>query len=205
LSYLERATGLDATDVELRQLRESIQTAWSRELELQEKLRRAEWAHQAGDLDSAQQAMEEALQIAPEQVQAASLYQTIQHDWEERERQRQLKNYLEQARREIAARNFTSALEKLKLADLVDPGAPQVKALVESATLGREQEQRRRELETITHQIEEALNRDDFDAACQKADQGLERFPKIGPCRSSGLWPKNSARSPSARNSLTSN
>jgi len=178
LSYLERATGLDATDVELRQLRESIQTAWSRELELQEKLRRAEWAHQAGDLDSAQQAMEEALQIAPEQVQAASLYQTIQHDWEERERQRQLKNYLEQARREIAARNFTSALEKLKLADLVDPGAPQVKALVESATLGREQEQRRRELETITHQIEEALNRDDFDAACQKADQGLERFPE---------------------------
>jgi hypothetical protein len=178
LSYLERATGLDTTDVELRQLRESIQTAWSRELELQERLRRAEWAHQAGDLDSAQQAMEEALQIAPDQVQAATLFHTIQHDWEERARQRKLKDYLEQARREIAARNFTSALEKLKLADAVDPGAPQVKALVESATLGREQEQRRRELETITHQIEEALNRDDFDAACQRADQGLRRFPE---------------------------
>ena len=180
LSYLERAAGLDAADTELQHLRESVQAAWSRELELQERLKQAEWAHQAGDLDSAKQAIEEALQVAPEEVQATTLYRTIEHDWEERARQRRLENYLEQARREIAARNFTSALEKLKLADAVDPGAPQVKALVESATLGREQEQRRRELETITHQIEEALNRDDYVAACQKADEGLKRFPGQG-------------------------
>jgi hypothetical protein len=178
LSYLERAAGLDAADTELQHLRESVQAAWSRELELQERLKQAEWAHQAGDLDSAKQAIAEALQVAPEEVQATTLYRTIEHDWEERARQRRLENYLEQARREIAARNFTSALEKLKLADAVDPGAPQVKALVESATLGREQEQRRRELEAITHQIEEALNRDDYVAACQKADEGLERFPE---------------------------
>jgi eukaryotic-like serine/threonine-protein kinase len=178
LGHLERAAVLDANDVELQRLRESIQAAWSRDLELQERLKRAEWAHQAGDLDSAKQAMEEALQMAPEDVQAATLYRTIQQDWEKRSRQRQLEDYLEQARREIAARNFTSALEKLKLADSVDPGAPQVKALLESATLGREQEQRRRELETISHQIEEALNRDDYLAACQKADEGLKRFPE---------------------------
>jgi eukaryotic-like serine/threonine-protein kinase len=178
LGYLERAVVLHATDVELQRLRESIQTAWSRDLELQERLKRAEWAHQAGDLDSAKQAMEEALQMAPDEVRGATLYRTIQQDWEKRSRQRHLENYLEQARREIAARNFTSALEKLKLAEAVDPGAPQVKTLVESATLGREQEQRRRELERITRQIEEALNRDDYEAACQKADEGLKRFPE---------------------------
>jgi serine/threonine-protein kinase len=178
LGCLERALGLDATDVEVQHLRESIQTAWSRALELQERLKRAEWAHQAGDLDSAKQAMEEALQLAPEDVQAVQLHRTIQHEWEERARQRQLENYLEQARREIAGRNFTSALEKLKLADSVDPGAPQVKVLIESATLGREQEQRRRELEAINRQIEEALNRDDYVTACQKAGEGLKRFPE---------------------------
>ena len=178
LRCLERAAGLDTTDVELQQLRESIQAAWTQELELQERLKRAESAHQAGDLDSAKQAMEEALQIAPEKVQAATLYRNIQHDLEARARQRQLDSYLEQAGREIAARKFTSALEKLKLAALVDPAAPQVKALIESATLGREQEQRRRDLEIITHQIEEALNRDDYVAACEKADEGLQRFPE---------------------------
>jgi tetratricopeptide (TPR) repeat protein len=178
LDCLERAAGLDANDIEVQHLRESIKTAWSRALELQERLKRAEWAHQAGDLDSAKQAMEEALQLAPEDVQAVQLYHTIQHDWEERARQRQLENYLEQARREIAGRNFTAALEKLKLADSVDPSAPQVKALIESATLGREQEQRRRELEGINRQIEEALNRDDYVTACQKAAEGLKRFPE---------------------------
>src|SRR5207302_11279843 len=61
---------------------------------------------------------------------------------------------------------------------LVDPAAPQVTALIASATLGREQEQRRSDLEMITHQIEEALNRDDYVAACQKADEGLQRFPE---------------------------
>ena len=178
LGYLERAAVLDTKDLELQHLRESIRTAWSRDLELQERLKRAEWAHQAGDLDSAKQAIEEALQMAPEDPQVATLGRTIQDDWEKRARQRELENYLEQARREIAARNFTSALEKLKLAESVDPGAPQVKALVESATLAREQEQRRRELETVTRQIEEALNRDDYDAASKKAEEGLERFPE---------------------------
>jgi len=178
LRCLERATGLDSTNVELKQLRESIEAAWSKELELQERLKQAEWAHQAGDLDTAKQAVEEALQIAPEEVRVTTLYGTIQHDLEERARQRQLENYLDQAGREIAARKFTSALEKLKLAALLDPSAPQVKALIESATLGRQQEQRRRDLEIITHQIEEALNRDDYVAACQKADQGLQRFPE---------------------------
>jgi eukaryotic-like serine/threonine-protein kinase len=177
LGYLERAAGLDTTNVELQYLRESIQTAWSRQLELQERLKRAESAHQAGDLDSAKQALDEALQIAPEEVQAAQLYRTIHHAWDKRAHQRQLETYLEHARREIAARHFASALEKLQLADALDPGAPRVKALVESATLGREQEQRRRALEAITREIEEALNRDDYVAACQKADEGLQSFP----------------------------
>src|SRR4029077_11196332 len=82
LSYLERAARLDAADTELQHLRESVQAAWSRELELQERLKQAEWAHQAGDLDSAKQAIEEARQVAPEEVQATTLYRTIEHDWE---------------------------------------------------------------------------------------------------------------------------
>ena len=178
LGHLERAAALDANNVELQHLRQSIQTAWSCARELHEKMKRAEAAHQAGDLDSAKQAVEEALELAPEAVQATTLYHAIQRDWVERARQRQLENFLEQARREIAGRNFTSALEILKQAEAVEPGAPQVRALIESATLGREQEQRRRELDAINHQIEEALNRDGYATACRRADEGLERFPE---------------------------
>jgi eukaryotic-like serine/threonine-protein kinase len=178
LGHVERAMALDANDVELQHLHELIQTTWSRALELQERLKQAELAHQAGDLDSAHLALEEALQLAPGEVQGTSLYHTIQRDWTERSRQRQLENYIDQARREITARNFTTALEVLEQANSVDPGDPQVKALIESATLGREQEKRRRELEAVIQQIEEALNRDDYVTARQKADEGLNRFPE---------------------------
>jgi eukaryotic-like serine/threonine-protein kinase len=177
LGHLERALALDPDQVELQRVRQSIQTAWSRAIELQERMKRAEVAHQAGDLDSAKQAVEEALELAPDAVEATTLYQMIQRDWVDRAHQRQLEGLLEQARHEIAGRNFTSALEILKQAEAVEPGSAQIRDLIESATLGREQKQRRRELDAINHQIEEALNRDDYASACRKADEGLERFP----------------------------
>jgi serine/threonine protein kinase len=178
LEHLQRALSLDRGNVELQRLRESIDTAWSRARKLQETLKRAEFAHQEGDLDYAKQAVEEALELAPGDAHVKALHRTIQREWAERSRQRQVENYLDQARREISARNFTSALEILKQADSLDPNAPQVKVLIESATAGRELEHRRRELEAIARQIEEALNRDDFVAACRTAAQGLERFPE---------------------------
>jgi hypothetical protein len=49
--------------------------------------------------------------------------------------------------------------------------------LIESAVAGQEHERRRRELEVLTHEVEEALNRDDYQTACQKANEGLARFP----------------------------
>ena len=178
LGFLERAFTLEPNNVDVQHLRESIQGAWSRALELQERMKRAEVAHEAGDLDTAKQAVDEALELAPEAVQATTLYHTIQRNWGQRIRQRQLENFLEKARKEIAGRNFTSALEILKQADAVEPGAPQVRALIESATLGREQEQRRRKLDAINHQIEEALNRDDYVSACDLAAEGLQHFPE---------------------------
>jgi eukaryotic-like serine/threonine-protein kinase len=178
LGHLESALSLDKENGELQKLRESIQTAWARALEFQETLKRAEAAVQAGDLDSAKQALEEALELSPGDVKAKTLYRSVQREWVERSRQRQVEGYLEQARREIAARNFAAALEILKQSDVLDPDAPQVKALIESATAGREQERRRRGLEAINRQIEDALNRDDYLTACQKADEGLQSFPE---------------------------
>src|SRR5207302_5948809 len=85
---------------------------------------------------------------------------------------------LDQARRESSRRDFTSALQILDQAVSLDPDAPQIRVLIESATAGRELERRRRELEAVSRQIEEALNRDDYLVACRTAEQALERFPQ---------------------------
>jgi len=178
LGHVERALTLDRGNAGLQQFRDSIDAAWSRARKLAEIIKRVESAHQEGDLDYAKQAVEEAVELAPDDAQVKALHRTIQCEWAERSRQRQVESCLDQARREIAARNFTSALEILKQADSLEPSAPQIKVLVESATAGRELEHRRRELEAVSRRIEEALNRDDFLAACRTADQGLERFPE---------------------------
>ena len=131
-----------------------------------------------GDLDMARQTIEEALAIVPNDTHARSLQRTIENDYEERARQQKLENYLEQARRDISSRRFTAALELLQQAQALDPAAPQIRALMEAATAAKEQERRRKELEAINREIEDALNRDDYATATEKADQGLKSFPQ---------------------------
>jgi len=176
--FVEQALAIDKTNTELLQLRESLKAAALRAQRLHSALRRAETSHQDGELDTAKQAIEEALEIAPDDAQVKTLNRVIQRDWTERSRQRQLENYLFEARQDISSRKFTAALEILKLAEELDPHAPQVHALIDSAAAGRDQERRRKDLEAISREIEDALNRDDYRAACKKADDGLARFPE---------------------------
>ncbi|HWZ78319.1 MAG TPA: protein kinase [Candidatus Sulfotelmatobacter sp.] len=177
-AFLEHALEIDNTDPDLRQHAESVRATIAQARKLREALKAAESAHQDGDLDIAQQAIEEAVQIAPDDTQAKALYRVIQREWLERSRQRQIETYLFQARQHISARKFTDALERLKLAQGLDPGAPQIHSLMETATAGLEQERRRKEIEAAVREIESALNSDDYRGACQKAEEALTRFPE---------------------------
>lgn len=178
LAAVDRALSLHNTDLELQALRDSILAATLREQNLQRAINAAESAHQSGDLDTARDAVDKALQIAPNDTHAKALQRAIQRDWEERARQRQIENYVEQARHEFTSRKFTAALEWLKKAEALDATAPQIQSLIASARVAQEQEQRRRQLQTINREIEDALNRDDFRAAAQSAEAGLKIFPE---------------------------
>ena len=174
---LDRGLALDKNNTDLQRLREEVRQAMARAEKLHSALKAAETAHAEGRLDAAKVAVEEALALAPEDSQAKSLYRMIHREWVERARQQQIENYVATARQEIAARRFTAALEILHQAQTLDPDAPQVQALVDSALSGQTQERRRREIEEISRRIEEALNQDDHESACREASEGLGRFP----------------------------
>jgi eukaryotic-like serine/threonine-protein kinase len=177
-SFLEQALALHKTDTELRQHVESVRLAVVQARKLREVLKSAETAHNEGDLDIAKQAIEEAVQIAPDDTQAKALYRVIQREWLDRTRQRQVETYLFQARQHISARNFNDAIETLKLAEALDPGAPQIHALIEMASGRLEQERRHKQIQAEVCDIESALNKDDYQGACQKAAEALARFPE---------------------------
>ncbi len=178
LGYVDKALNLHPTDAGLQSLKSDIQQARTRAEELQKLLQRAEEAHQDGDLDLAKKVLEETLELAPNDLQAKALFRVIHREWAERRRRAQVDSLVESARKEIASRRFTAALNVLKEAEALDPDAPEVKSLLESASAGQVQERNRRELEFINQQIEAALDRDDFVIAGRTIDQGLLKFPE---------------------------
>jgi eukaryotic-like serine/threonine-protein kinase len=178
LEHLDRALGLDRTNPDLQQFREDVRAAAVRAEKLHKALKIAEAAQAEGKLDAAKEAAEAALAVAPNDTQAKTLYRLISRDIEESARQRQMEGYLVEARQQISSRKFTAALDILKRAEELDPAAPQLHTLMESAIAGHDQERRRREVEALVREVEDALNKDDYRAACTKADEGLARFPE---------------------------
>ena len=177
LGFIEQAIHLDPTNADLQQLRGKVQAAKAEIDHLRQVMQRAENAHRAGNLDTAKQAIEEVLSHRPNDTRVKSLHRMIQKELDERMRQKRMESLLESARKEMTNRRYTAAFDILKEAEKVDPDAPALRSLLETFTTARDQEQRRRDLEQLTRQIEQALNTDDHQAALNLLADGMKRFP----------------------------
>ena len=177
IGYLDQAISLDKTDTALLNLRETLHQAKDRKDRCDALVRRAESAQMSGDLEEAEKAAAEALGVDAHDTQARMLHSAITKQLAERERQQKMHVLLEEAHKQISGRHFTSAFDILKKAETIDPNAPEVHALINLATAGREQEVRRQELEKFTSQVEEALHRDEFQTAFDRAEEALQSFP----------------------------
>jgi hypothetical protein len=177
LRYLDQAVKLDSS-TEILELRNSVAERLARAAQLASLLHRAESARDTGELEEAQKAVAEALVLDGENREAQALKVIIAREIAEHNKLKQVQGLLDEARKRIASRSFTGALEVLKRAELLSPTAPGVKELANLAITGHEQERRRKQLEGFNLEIENALNRDDFVLACSRADEGLQLFPE---------------------------
>ncbi len=175
LALLDQAVRLDGKNSELIEFRNSVRR--SSKL-LAEALRKAESAHNEGDLDTAKRAVEEALSVDPADTTAKALNAILSKEIAERSKRKKIDEFVTEARKEIALRHYTSALDLLQQAEGVDPSVGEVHQLMRSATAGREHERRRRALEEAGTEIEDLLNRDEYSLACSKADQAIQKFPE---------------------------
>jgi serine/threonine-protein kinase len=177
LGHLDRAAELDQGNLEILEFRDSVRKNKERSEKLQELLHRVEMSQDAGDLDAAYQTVKEALAIDAKNMEACSLDAAISRKIAERNRQLQLQKFMREARRQISSRHFISALQLLKQAGFIDPTAPGILELINLAVSGQQQEKKRQALERLTSEIEDALDRDDYDTACARADEGLQSYP----------------------------
>jgi serine/threonine protein kinase len=177
LSSLDQAVSLDKTNAELLNFRNLVQQAKQRKEQAEEALRRAESAHQVGDLEAAIKVLDEALQRDPSHPQMKSMHAAISAELAEQKHQEQVQGLLDKARRDISSRKFSQAFEILNEVKSIDASSPELHALLNLATSGRETERKRRELQQFVSEIEDALAADDLKTAADKAEAGLQRFP----------------------------
>ncbi|MGO8796354.1 MAG: protein kinase domain-containing protein [Candidatus Sulfotelmatobacter sp.] len=178
LRALDQALSIDQTNQDLSGFRKSIQEAKYRAARLKLALRRAEEAQQAGDLDGARLAVNEALEIDPGETAAKALHVVILKQLEEQERQQRLRKLFDSARDQIAARDLTSAFKSLKEAEIIDPASVELYSLLKVVSAAREEQFRKAEMEKLTRDIEQALGSENYAAAIAIADEGLQRYPR---------------------------
>src|SRR5262249_31643541 len=89
----------------------------------------------------------------------------------------EMQGLLEEARKDISGLKFTAAFEVLKKAEAIDAASPEVHSLMNLATSGRDRETRRKDLERFTNEINDAISRDDYEAACNTANEALLKLP----------------------------
>ncbi len=177
LACADQALKLDPSDRESVRLSDEIRSAITRARAVREALNRAESALFAGDFDEAKDAVEESLRLDPSDSEARALSSVVNKELAERSRRQRVQDFVDQARRGIAERNFGDAVDALHHAEELDPADSNVRELLQWAERGQEQEKRRRYLQEITDQIEKALRNGDFSSACTISEMGLQRFP----------------------------
>lgn len=173
IAYLDQAIEIEPS-TEAIQWRDSVREKRSA---LDSALQKAESSHRAGDLEEAERAIEDALAVDPGDTQAKALKAIVSKELADRAKRHQLETLLAEAHREISAQSFTAALDLLQKAQIIDPTAAEVQQLAAFTSTAHQQQKRKRALESITAEIEECLNRDEFGAAVSKADEALAQFP----------------------------
>ncbi len=177
LASVEQAVQLDPQDNESLALREQIREAIAVEKDLRASLRRAESALYAGDYEEAKESLKIALQHNPEDAEARALEAIVEKELAERARRSQVQSLVDSARNGIAHRKFSQAIESLRKAEELAPSDSNVQELLQWASRGEEQEQRRKELLEITTKIDQALRAEDFSSAFTICEVALGRFP----------------------------
>jgi serine/threonine protein kinase len=177
LACADQALQLDPADHVSVALREEIQKAISLGKAVRDSLRRAESALYAGDFDEAREAVDAALRLDNNSAEARALAEIIDKELSERSRRLQVQGLVDSARQGISQRQFGDAIESLRKAEKLDPGDSNVRELLQWASRGQDQEQRRKDLLDLTDQIHGALRAEDFSSAYTICEVGLASFP----------------------------
>ena len=182
MSSIEQAIKLDKNNTDLLRIKDLIVADQKRYQDVRKKLNLAEAAQKMDDFQEALSLVDRALELDPTDTQARMMQAAIHKRINDQGKQKQVKELAEAARKEIQARQFTSAHDLISKLEAADPTFAEITTLKKAANIGAEQEQRRRDLQQAATAIQQKLAVNDYTGALQLATDALKKYsnePKL--------------------------
>jgi len=175
---LEEGAKTDPNNKDVRELLRMALDQKQRMATLGSLLERGKAALQKGMLEEAQKAAIESVNLAPEDTQARIFNSLVRKEMEARARHDQFRHFLEQAREQLKARDLGQALANIEAAREIEGDAPELLDVFRHAVTLRDQLKREAELKQLSAEIEAAFEAGDLRGVVERAEKGLQRFPK---------------------------
>jgi eukaryotic-like serine/threonine-protein kinase len=177
LNQLRDAQNLDPTSTDIRQKIQAVEEK-KRRAEISAKaLADAEQARNRGDVTAALRIVTRALQEDPDNRKLSAINGILTRQAEKEAQQGKILELLEQARRELTARNLSAAEKFVAEAESLDPAHLETDKLRRELTKIKEQEERRVILDEIQKRVGEFLRTESLDQAADLLTRALERLP----------------------------
>ena len=177
ISLLDEALKLEPAHEEALKQKQIAVEHRDRAEKIRRYMERAEKASAEADFQRAKGELESVLAIDPGNLAAKTMMEWVAKELTERDRLRQVRQYLEGARTRLAEKNFTKAFELLEKALQLDPINIEADALMRMVRSGQEKEERRKLLVKRIAEIEDNLSKSKLDLALACAEQALREFP----------------------------
>jgi eukaryotic-like serine/threonine-protein kinase len=177
ISLLDESLRLDPRHAEAQGQKQLAIKHRDRAEEIRRHIDLSEKLASEGDFARAKAELEGVLALDPANGAAHVMMNWIAKELTERERHRQVQQYLEGARLQLADQNPAKALELLESARELDTLNVEVEALLQAVRSSKEREERRQALVRRMTEIEEILSRGQLEEALTRVEQALREFP----------------------------
>jgi serine/threonine-protein kinase len=177
IALLDEVLQLDPAREEARQYKTLAVERRERAQKISQRMERAEKLAADADLKGAKKELEALLALDGAHSAAQRMLDWVLKELTEQERQRQVRQYTQDARNHLARKNFDQARELLEKALALDPINIEVEAALRQIRTGQEREKERQRREGRMAGIHGALKTQDFGQAAALAEQALEEFP----------------------------
>lgn len=178
IQEFESALKLDKSNTDLKQLIREAQTGWEQRRRADRLVKDAQHAFEAGDLTAAKKNISDALSAFPEHESGKKLLAEVGLKLARRERENQLRERLNQAKRLLLVESFDAAIDLLITLESDFPESEEVHRVLKDALAQRDARIREQELRAGTDKVKRLLKEQRFEEANTLLSRLAPQFPE---------------------------